>query len=58
MMYVSPTRTVQATTMEKAMIGMFTRQNSSGPTLVFSFISTLRHMIPVSDALIDMPNAP
>jgi hypothetical protein len=44
--------------MEKAMIGMFTRQNSSGPTLVFSFISTLRHMIPVSDALIDMPNAP
>jgi hypothetical protein len=58
MIYVSPTRTVRATTMEKAMIGTFTRQNSSGRTLIFSFMSTVLHMIPVSDALIDIPKAP
>jgi hypothetical protein len=44
--------------MEKAMIGTFTRQNSSGRTLIFSLISTVLHMIPVSDALIDIPKAP
>lgn len=58
MINVSPRRTVQAITMEKATIGTFTRQNSSLLTLILSFHSTLRHAIPVSDALINMPNAP
>lgn len=51
-------RTVQAMTIAKVIIGIFTRQKSRALTKIFSFASTLRHIMPVNDALTDIPKAP